>query len=70
VAYWSARLGKAERAVLDVLVEAFPREVDRQEISERTGYSLTSSALPNALGRLRGLKLVDGWRASPDLVGG
>lgn len=69
VAYWRGRLGKAEATVLDVLVAAAPDDVSKAELADRSGYSLTSSALPNALGRLRSLGLVEGFHASADLVG-
>lgn len=69
VAYWRGRLGKAEATVLDVLVASAPDDVGKAELADRSGYSLTSSALPNALGRLRSLGLVEGFHASPDLVG-
>lgn len=67
--FWRSKLGKAERAILDVLLNAYPDELDREEVAARSGYSATSSSLSNALGRLRSLELVDGWRASDDLAG-
>src|SRR6185369_9841780 len=69
VAYWRSRLGQAERSILDVLVDAYPADVTRQEIAERTGYTDGSSTIRNALGRLRSLALVEGWHASGNLVG-
>ena len=69
VAYWRSRLGQAERSILDVLVDAYPADVTRQEIAERTGYTDGSSTIRNALGRLRSLALVEGWHASANLVG-
>jgi DNA helicase HerA-like ATPase len=52
------------------LAAAYPDELSKEELAERTGYSLTSSSFGNALGKLRSLGLVVGFRASPDLVGG
>jgi uncharacterized protein len=69
VSYWQGRLGKAEATILGVLVAAFPDDVGKMEIADRSGYSPTSSALGNALGRLRSLGLVEGFHASADLVG-
>lgn len=65
--HWRRQLGKAERALLDVLVDAYPAELTKEELSDRSGYSLTSSSFANAIGRLRSLQLVDGLRASEDL---
>lgn len=36
--YWLARLPEGERAILDVLIGAYPSAVDREKISEETGY--------------------------------
>lgn len=66
--YWRSRLGRAERAVLDVFVDAWPNPVERDTLAQRSGYSATSSSLSNALGKLRSLELLDGWRASDDLM--
>lgn len=66
--WWASRLSKAERAVLDVLTDAWPAELDRDTVAGRTGYSAVSSTLSNALGKLRSLELVDGWRASDEFV--
>lgn len=40
--WWRGRLPEGERKVLDVLVEAFPREVARETIDEITGYKRSS----------------------------
>lgn len=66
--YWRARLGKAERAFLDAIVDAWPVLLSKEELSERTGYSATSSSFANALGRLRSLELLDGFQPAEDLV--
>lgn len=65
--HWRGQLGRAERSLLDVLVDAYPAELAREDLSERSGYSLTSSSFTNAIGRLRSLQLVSGLRASEDL---
>ncbi|GAA4439087.1 ATP-binding protein [Phytohabitans houttuyneae] len=65
---WAGRLGKAERAVLDVLVAAWPEALPRDEVAARTGYSASSSSLSNALGRLRSLDLIAGWAASNEFM--
>ena len=59
------------RAELEALAtEVAAMKITKEELAERTGYSLTSSSFGNALGKLRSLGLVVGFRASPDLVGG
>jgi hypothetical protein len=68
-AYWMNRLGKAEREILRVMLEAHPGELTRAEIAERTGYSPLTSTLGVAFGKLRGLKLIEGFRVSEALVG-
>lgn len=68
IAFWGGRLGKAERTFLDVLTAAYPDSLTKEEISERTGYSATSSSFSNALGRLRSLELVEGFAASAELM--
>lgn len=66
--WWASRLGKAERAILGVLADAWPDELDKTTVADRSGYSATSSALGNALGKLRSLELVDGWQAHDDFM--
>lgn len=66
--HWRSQLGKAERACLDVFIAAWPLELDKATVADRTGYSPASSGLSNALGRLRSLELVVGWKASDDLM--
>lgn len=57
-AVWYAKLGKAERILLQALVEAYPREMTKEELSAASGYSSNSSSFANALGTLRTLELV------------
>ena len=66
--HWRGRLGRAERAVLDAIVAAEPNELTRDELAEASGYSASSSSLSNALGKLRSLELVQGFRVSEDLL--
>lgn len=58
---WMARLGKAEKVILTVLAEAHPSPLNKAEISERSGYSMTSSGFKNALSALRSLELASGY---------
>lgn len=62
--HWMGNLGRAERAILEVLVTAWPTPMSNEEISEATDYSLRSSGFANALGRLRTLQLISGDRTA------
>lgn len=53
-------LGKAERAIIDVLLDAYPHPVSIEEIAEATDYSASSGGFRNALSRLRSLELASG----------
>lgn len=63
VDHWTARLGKAERALLGVLLTMWPAQISARELSQRSGYSATSSSFANAIGRLRTLGLATGGRS-------
>jgi len=61
VQWWKReQLGKAQGAVLDVLVDHWPGAVPVELIAEATGYSSTSGGFRNALCRLRSLQLAAG----------
>jgi hypothetical protein len=61
VDWWKQHhLGKAERAILDVLVDRYPAAVPAQDIAESTGYSAGSGGFRNSLSRLRSLELASG----------
>jgi uncharacterized protein len=68
LAYWAARLGRCEATILGVLADHYPAEVPRLDLAKLTGYSATSSGFASAIGRLRTLALVEGFRASGELV--
>lgn len=57
---WMGKLGKAERAFLQLLLDAWPAAMTRAEIAAATGYSGKSSMVDKALSRLRTLELVRG----------
>jgi hypothetical protein len=73
VDWWKAHhLGKAERAILDVLVDRYPAAVPVPEIADATGYSAGSGGFRNSLSRLRSLELASGrgeLTVSPTLMG-
>lgn len=60
--YWSrhSAIGKAERAILTVLVEKLPGTMTKDEVAEAAEYQVTSGSFRNALGRLRTLQLIEG----------
>jgi hypothetical protein len=63
-------VGKAERALFEVLTNGYPKALTKEEIAAESGYSLTSSSFKNALSKLRTLELVWGFdkiSASADL---
>lgn len=68
VDYWMSRLGKAERTLLRVFLDAWPEPLTKKLVAERSGYSPSSSGLANALGRLRTLELIRGWVADETLA--
>ena len=59
--HWNSKLGRSERAILAVLLDAWPGALTRDEIAERSGYSSTSSGFANALSKLRTLELIEGY---------
>lgn len=54
------KLDKAQRAILEVLEEAYPTPIAVEEIAERTGYASNGGGFRNALSRLRSLELAEG----------
>lgn len=61
IEWWKReQLGKAESAILDVLVEHWPAAVPVGSIAEATGYSASSGGFRNSLSRLRSLQLAAG----------
>jgi hypothetical protein len=60
--WWMSQVGKAEREILRVLLDAYPDPVAKAEVAARTPtrYSAGASTFRNALSRLRSLQLVTG----------
>lgn len=70
--HWLGRLGKAERAALEVLAGVHPRALTKEELAGRAGYEANGGGFNNALSRLRTLELIEGrgeLKASEDLFG-
>lgn len=61
--YWfarggKARLGRAERLILESLWNVRPNGLTKEEIAERAGYAANGGGFGNALGKLRTLQLI------------
>jgi len=70
--YWRRQLGKAERLILEALVNVYPSALSKVEIAAATSYEANGGGFNNALGRLRTLELIEGRgeiRISGNLVG-
>lgn len=58
--HWLARLGKAERLVLQTVADVYPGALNKQQVAVAAGYEANGGAFNNALGRLRSLELIKG----------
>lgn len=62
LARWiSAKLTKAERHFLDVLISVYPARLTNDRLAEMSGYSNGTSTFNNAIGRLRTLEVAEGY---------
>jgi hypothetical protein len=66
--HWCERVGPCGTAVLQCLAAEYPKPVDRETLADVTGYSVTSGGFGSALAELRALGLVDGLKASDELM--
>lgn len=57
-----SKIGKAERLILDVLAEAYPEAMERDDLAAATGYAANGGSFGNSLSRLRTLGLIFGSR--------
>jgi uncharacterized protein len=60
LSHWRSQLPKAERAIFEVLADAWPRAVGKEELAGAAGYEASGGGFNNALGRLRTLELIEG----------
>lgn len=70
LAHWMRQLGKAERAALQALADAYPNTLTKEEVAATAGYEAGGGGFNNALSRLRTLELISGrgdLKASDDL---
>ena len=60
--YWLDQLHnrKAERLILEALIEVYPRGRGKQDLADATGYVASGGGFNNALSRLRTLQLING----------
>jgi hypothetical protein len=58
--YWLGQLGKAERLILETLIEAWPNPLTKEEVAFRAGYGANGGGFNNALSRLRTFELISG----------
>jgi hypothetical protein len=61
--HWYRQLGKAEREILRVVVDAYPEEVPLAQAAEANNYAASSGGVRNAAAKLRTLMLVEGGNA-------
>lgn len=61
--HYIQELGGGVSRILQVLVDAYPDELTREEIGERTGMSSKSGTFSNYLSKLRTLELITGKQA-------
>jgi hypothetical protein len=71
LAMWRGKLLQGERKMLDILVEAYPSMMSKQDLGEKSGYTSSGGTFGQYLGTLRRNALVlvdgDGVRASETL---
>jgi len=68
--HWLSQLSKAERGALEVLANAYPNALSKEEVAAAAGYEAKGGGFNNALSRLRTLELISGrgeLKASDDL---
>lgn len=62
IEFWMRQLGRAERAILSCLIEAYSSSLTKEEIAAITGYEANGGGFNNALSKLRTLELIHGRR--------
>jgi hypothetical protein len=60
VRHWQSQFPKAEKTILDVLIDHYPKALTKTELAEESGYESSGGGFNNALGRLRTYELIDG----------
>lgn len=68
--HWSSTLGGATRTIFEEAVRCYPLEVTREHLADVLGIrDPSTSTIRNGMSKLRGLDLVTGWKANPELFG-
>ena len=69
--FWRGKLPEGERRILDLLINAYPNEVERETIDNATGYRRSSRDA--YIARLKSRRLVEivgrGVKAADNLFG-
>lgn len=60
VEYWLPQFGKAERAILSTVRDAYPNSISKSDLASTAGYEVTGGGFNNALGKLRTYELIQG----------
>ncbi|HZH33014.1 MAG TPA: helicase HerA-like domain-containing protein [Pyrinomonadaceae bacterium] len=60
IEFWMRQLGKAERSILTVLVDSYPRALSKEDVAALSGYEASGGGFNNALSKLRTLELIQG----------
>lgn len=66
--FWLDRLTPIEGSILNCIAMHHPEPVARERMQSLTGYQPKGGAFSKAMSKLRALGLVEGWRASSDLM--
>lgn len=61
--YWLNHLPGPEAKILGVLIEKFPETLSKEELAAASGYNASGGGFNNPLGKLRTLKLAEGYGA-------
>lgn len=73
IEYWRRKLGDSgKRAIFDIVINAYPRGVPQETVSERTNIAIAGGTWRTYMAELRGLGLIEGrgeLKASEDLFG-
>jgi hypothetical protein len=60
IQHWMSQLSKAERAILQTLVDYYPDSLPKEDIASIAGYEVNGGGFNNAISRLRTLELIVG----------
>lgn len=71
--YWKSKhLGKAEKLLLDLLIDAYPNDLDHDTLADQSGYSRDASTVGVSMSKLKGFQLATGtragWRVADDFM--